>query len=183
MRAIATIVVVLLALVLAVPGLVGSSFADPIPGYFADEWVGFLCLRTSSPGSPPTSVLLQFNFDKITFGGIPLNRADSLFTFLTGNLGVLSPTIGSNPQTTCSLTPSQVQTTFLGATGLQAAQQVAPTFQQLGFTRYVIADSFLSFTVIFSGSVNTLRTEVFVVAGSNDLSYVASHEFAASLVP
>ena len=72
-------------------------------------------------------------------GGIPLSRADSLFGFLTSDVGLLSPTLGGNPQTTCSF--------------------------------------------IYSGPVNTLRTEAFLVTGHNDLNYVASNEIAESLVP
>ena len=178
-----TILTVLVVFALAVAGLVDRGFAAAIPNYFQDEWVGFVCLTALPQGSPPTRVLLQLNFDKTSLGGIPLSRADSLFGFLTSNLGLLSPTLGSNPQTTCSFTPSQILVNFPGATALQAAQQVSPTFQQIGFARYVILDAFLSLTVIYSGPVNTLRTEVFLVTGNNDLNYVASNEIAESLVP
>jgi hypothetical protein len=179
----ATVLIVFVLVALVVPGVVGSAFAAPIPDYFEDEWVGFVCLTATPPGSPPISVLVQFNFDQVTFGGIPPNRANSLFTYLTSNLGLLSPIIGNNPQTTCSLTPSQTLAMFPGATALQAAQQVSGTFQQLSFARYIIVDAFLSFTVLYFGSVDTLRTEVYRVNGNNDLSYVASNEIAASLVP
>lgn len=178
---IALTVMVLFAL--AVPGVVGSGIAAPIPPFFEEESVGFVCLTASPPGSPPTSVLVQFNFDKIAFGGIPLTRADSLFSFLTSNLGLLSPIIGSNPQTTCSLTPSQTLVQFPGATALQAAQQVSGSFQQLGFSRYIIVDTFLSFAVPYFGPVDTLRSDVFLVIGNNDLSYASSIDIAESLVP
>jgi hypothetical protein len=133
----ATVLIVFVVFALTVPGVVGSGFAAPIPDYFKDEWVGFVCLTASPPGSPPISVLVQFNFDQVTFGGISLIRANSLFTYLTSNLGLLSPTIGNNPQTTCSLTPSQTLAMFPGATALQAAQQVSGSFQQLGFPPYI----------------------------------------------
>ena len=178
-----TILTVLVVFALAVPGLIDSGFAAAIPDYFQDEWVGFVCLTAFPQGSPPTRVLLQLNFDKTALGGIPLSRADRLFGFLTGNIGLLSPTIGSNPQSTCSFTPNQILVDFPRATALQAAQQVSPTFQQLGFARYIILDAFLSLTVIYSGPENTLRTEVFLVTGNNDLSYVATNEIAESLVP
>lgn len=183
-----TVLTVLVLFALAVPGVVGSGFALPLPDYFADEWVGFVCLTASPPGSPPTSVLVQFMFDKSTNGGISLTGADSLFAFLTGNLGLLSPIIGSNPQTACSLTPSQTQVEFPGATGLQAAQFVSGSFQQLGFSRYIIVDAFwtttdVSYIAETLTSVEVLGLDVFRVTENNDLSYVASSQIVRSLVP
>jgi hypothetical protein len=183
----AAVLTVLVVFALAVPGVVGSGFAEPLPGYFEDEWVGFVCLTASPPGSPPTSVLVQFMFDKTSNGGISLTWADSLFAFLTGNLGLLSPIIGSNPQTACSRTPSQIQVEFPGATGLQAAQLVSGSFQQLGFSRYIIVDTYLSFLDLSYGetqiSVETLNSDVFRVNGNNDVSPVAANQIARSLVP
>src|SRR5262249_46339992 len=145
MTRVTTAVTVLLLLVLAVPGTVGIGLAAQIPDYFGDEWVAFVCLTATPPGSGPTTVLLQLNFDKLSFGGIPLDRADRLYAYLTNNLGILSPVIGPNPQKTCTLTPSQVTVQFPGKTALDAAQLVSPSFQQLGFARYVILDAFLNF--------------------------------------
>ena len=178
-----TVLTVLVLFALLVPGVVGSGFAAPIPEYFQDEWVGFVCLTAFPPGSPATTVLVQFNFDKTTFGGIPLSRADSLYTFLRSNLGLLSPVIGSNPQTTCTLTPGQVVIQFPGADAKQATQQVSGSFQQLGFARYIVVDTYSALAILSSGTVVVLKTDVFVVNGNNDLSYVASNEIAASLVP
>jgi hypothetical protein len=173
----------LLLLALAVPGVAGNGFAASIPTYFEDEWVGFVCLTASPPGSPPTGVLLQLNFDKVALGGISLTTADSLFAFLTGNLGLLSPIIGNNPQTTCSRTPSQIQAQFPGVNALQATQQLSGTFQQIGFPRYIVVDAFFSLVAPYLGTATILRTDVFLVTGNNDLSYAAGNEIVDSLIP
>jgi hypothetical protein len=180
MRSTTCALIFLLLLSLAVPG-VATAVAPP--SYFADGWVGFLCLTATPPGSGPTTVLLQLNFDKIAFGGVPLGRADALFTYLGNNLGLLSPVLGNSPQKTCSLTPSQVVVMFPGATALDAVQQVSGSFQQLGFSRYVIYDVFLSATLLYFGAVNTVRGEAYQVNGPNDLSYAMSTEFEPSLLP
>jgi hypothetical protein len=136
------VLILLLLCVVAALGLVGDTDAAPLPAYFAEGWVGFLCLSATPPGSGgPVNVLLQLNFDKAEFGGISLARADALVPFIAANLGVLSPTVGSNPQVTCSRTPSQILADFPGVNALQAVQQVAPIREQLGFARYIIADA------------------------------------------
>jgi len=184
----AAVLTVLVLFALAGPGVVGSGFAVPLPNYFEDEWVGFVCLTAIPPGSPSTSVLVQFMFDKNHGGGISLTQADSLFAFLTGSLGLLSPFIGNNPQTTCSLPPSQIQVEFPGATGLQAAQLLSGSFQQLGFSRYIIVDAYvdtadLSYIADTLTSVEFLGFDVFRVTGDNDLSWVANSWIVKSLVP
>lgn len=167
---------------------VGTALAAPTPEYFAEEWAAFMCV--AGPPGAPGPVAVQFNFDKVAFGGIPLDRANNLFTYLRSNLGLLSPVLGSNPQlTNCnvvpgqSLNPSQALALAPGLTALQAAQGLSGTFQQLGFSRYIIADVFLSFTVLYSGSVDTLRMEVFDVPGSNNLVFKVSSDIDESLVP
>jgi hypothetical protein len=173
-----TIVIILLLLLLPVPAV-----AAPIPDYFADEWVGFVCLSATPPGSGPTTVLVQINFDKFAFGGIALEGADSLFGYLTDNLGLLSLVLGNSPQKSCQRTPSQILAEFPGTTARQAAQLVSPTFQQLGFAHFIVVDTFLSFAVLYSGGVNTLRAEVFLVPGDNDLSFVLAHDLIETLLP
>ncbi len=179
----ASILTVVFVLALTAPGASGDAPAAAIPSYFEDEWVGFLCLTASPPGSGSTGVLVQFNFDKSTLGGIPLARADRLFAFFASNLGLLSPTIGKNPQTTCSLSPTQTLAQFPGATALQAAQQVSGSFQQLGFSRYVIVDSYVNVALLYFGPVQTVRSDVFPVSGNNDLSYAGSNELPDATLP
>jgi len=176
-------IVCLLLLALAAPGMVGGVAAESVPTYFEDGWVGFLCLNATPPGSGPIHVFLQINFDKVSLGGISLARADTLFAYVSANLGLLSPVIGHDPQPFCSFSPSFIQAQFPNATALQAVQLLSPSFHQMGFDRYVIYDSFLTAALLYFGPVSTLRAEIYVVNGSNDISFVLSNEIPTSLLP
>src|SRR5437870_2188593 len=92
----------LLTVTLGVPLLADKSFADAIPGYFADEWVGILCVNGPTPMSPTkVDLLMQMNFDKSSNGGITLAKADQLFEFLRLSLLNFS---GTTTQT-CAIKP------------------------------------------------------------------------------
>ena len=174
---------VLLVLALAAPWMVEDGFAAAIPGYFADEWVGFACLNAVAGGST-TQVLLQLNFDKISGSGITLARADTLFARLTSSLGWLSQLTGAGYQVTCTYTPSQIQASNPGLTALQAAQALTGSFQSRGFTSYLVLDSFLSVASAYLGAdVAIVRTDAFRAVGSNNLSYLGSTDTVESPAP
>jgi hypothetical protein len=176
--------VVIGLLCLAVALVAGQAVALEVPSYFANEWVAFLCLNATPTGSGPTTILLQFNFDKQVGGGIPLQRADVLFDYLANHLGVFSPVIGSVQGVTCSLSPSAVQAQFGStATALEAVNQVAGNFQQLGFARYVIADTFLSAAPDYLNFAETVRSDTFRVNGPNNLDYQMTAEILEALLP
>lgn len=180
----ATVLTVLVLVALGAPGVVDSSIAAPIPGYFEDTLVGFACLSAVMPGQSPTPVLLQLNFDKLAGGGIALARADSLFERMTSSLGWLSQLTGASLQVTCTHTPSQIQTTYPGLTGRQAALDVSGSFQQRGFSGYLILDSFLSVTPSYLGSdILILRTDAFRGVEPNNLSYLGSNDVVESPTP
>jgi hypothetical protein len=171
-----------LILLLAVSGLVDRSFAAPFPSYFEDEWVGILCLRGTVPGGGgPVNVLVQLNFDKSTNGGITLPEANQQFNALKSQLTFA----GALVTQICAIPPGQIQSD-LGINGLQAAQQLAGQFHQLGFALYFIADTFwnipLDYLELPEGAL-VLRTDVFGVNGPNNISYTRSTETLDSLVP
>ena len=181
-------VIALLLFVLATPGLVGQGWAAAIPTYFEDEWVGFACLTAfPPPGATATPLLLQLNFDKIVLGGIPLARADSLFSYFINNLGLLSPTIGKNPQVICTLSPSQTAARFPTDNALTAARQLSGTFQQIEvqprFQRYVIFDVFLNFAPLYSGPVPVVEGDVFTVAGNDNISFAGNISLPDASLP
>ena len=72
------------ALLVVALGLPAPGLAAPIPEYFRDGSDEFMCLNATPPGSGPTTVFVQVNFDQQSFGGIPLNRADALFALAVG---------------------------------------------------------------------------------------------------
>ena len=177
------VVTVLMVLALAAPWMVGDSVAAAIPGYFADEWVGFACLNAVAGGST-TTVLLQLNFDKISGTGIAPARAESLFARLTSSLGWLSQLTGASYQVTCTYTPGQIQASNPGLTAVQAAQALSGSFQQRGFSSYLILDSFLSVASAYLGpDPGIVRTDAFRAVGSNNLSYLGSTDTIESLMP
>ena len=177
------VLTVLMVLALAAPWMVEGSFAAAIPGYFADEWVGFACLNAVAGGST-TAVLLQLNFDKIAGSGIALARADSLFARLTSSLGWLSQLTGASLQVTCTVTPGQIQGSNPGLTALQAAQELSRSFQQRGFASYLVLDSFLSVASAYLGpDLGIVRTDAFRALGPNNLSYLGSTDTVESLMP
>jgi hypothetical protein len=193
MTAKALVLTALVLLALCAPGFVSSSDAIPLPQYFADEWVGLVCLSVTLPGPPPTQVnaLVQINFDKVTNDGISLPEAEQLFSFLTDAITQFGPLAGgTNPQNTCpQFTPTGMQNQFPGLNALQAAQALTGTFQQHGFFLYVIADAFLSRVsgyLVDAGVPDDtllLRTDAFLVNGSNDVTYTGSLEVLRSLIP
>jgi hypothetical protein len=193
MTAKALVLTALVLLALCAPGFVSSSDAIPLPPYFADEWVGLVCLSLTLPGPPPTQVnaLVQINFDQVTNGGISLAEAEELFSFLTEAITEFGPLAGgTNPQNTCpQFTPTGIQNQFPGLNALQAAQQLTAQYQQYGFFIYVIADAFLSRVSSYLQDAGVpedtllLRTDAFLVSGSNDVTYTGSFEVLRSLAP
>ncbi|MGH2610766.1 MAG: hypothetical protein ACRDHF_16925 [Tepidiformaceae bacterium] len=180
----AVVVTVLVLCALSAPWMTGEGVAAPIPGYFSDGWVGFACLNAVVAGGSPTPVLVQLNFDKVAGSGISLARADSLFARLTGSLGWLSQLTGASLQLTCAHTPGQIQAGVAGLTALQAAQQLSGTFQQRGFSSYLILDSFFSVAPSYLGDdIAILRTDAFRVVGANNVTYIGSTESLESLTP
>ena len=181
------VLIALLTAMLGAPSMVDTTYAAAIPGYFADEWVGFLCIFGPVPtsGNPArVNILFQLNFDKSVNGGITLARADQLFAFFQSQIVGLG-TAGVFNQQTCALTPSQVQSQY-GANALQAAQQVSGSFQQLGFQLYFINDSFWGLVPNYLGLPSdtlVLRTDVFLVNGSDNVNYTRSLEILEDLVP
>jgi hypothetical protein len=172
-----TLITVLIVCVLGAAGAVDRSIAAPIPEYFEDEWVGFACLTATKPGASPTPMLLQLDFDKLAGGGLSQARADSLFARMTSALGWLSQLTGATLQVTCLHSPSEVQAMMPGVTGRQAALGLSGSFQQLGFTSYVLLDTFVSTAPPYLGfDALILRTDGFLVTGPNNLSYLGSND-------
>ena len=179
----ALVLIVLLVSMLSVPGLVDRSFAAPFPAYFEDEWVGIVCLRAPVPGGggSPVNILLQLNYDKSTNGGITLPKANQYFDAFKSQLALA----GAQVTQICAIPPGQVQSS-LGINGLQAAQQLAGQFSQLGFLLYFIMDTFWDFPQDYLDlplEVRVLRTDVFSVVGPNNISYTRSLETIETLVP
>lgn len=173
----AVVLTVLALCTLGMPWMTGDSVAAPIPSYFGDGWVGFACLTAVVGGGSPTPVLLQLNFDKVAGSGISLARADGLFARLTGALGWLSQLTGADLQLTCTHTPGQIQASVAGLTALQAAQQLSGSFQQRGFSSYLVLDSFLSVAPSYLGNdLLIVRTDAFRVVGANNVTYIGSTE-------
>jgi hypothetical protein len=124
------------------------------------------------------------NFDTIAGGGIPLDRADSLFARITSSLGWLSEITGASLELTCAQTPGQIQASNPGLTAFQAALELSGSFQQRGFAFYLILDSFLSVAPSYLGSdIPILRTDAFTAVGPDDLSYLGSSDVVESLTP
>src|SRR6185503_4553401 len=94
----AILVAVVVWCAVAGPWMAGPSLAVVIPEYFDDEWVGFACLSAVQPGSAPSAVLLQLNFDKLSGGGLSVAQADTLFTRLTSSFGWLGQLTGATYQ-------------------------------------------------------------------------------------
>jgi hypothetical protein len=64
-----------------------------------------------------------------------------------------------------------------GVTGRQAALGLSGSFQQLGFTSYVLLDTFVSTAPPYLGfDALILRTDGFLVTGPNNLSYLGSND-------
>jgi hypothetical protein len=175
---------VLVLVALVTPWGVDRSVAAPLPDYFADGWVGFACANAVIPGQPTAPLLLQLNFDKLSGGGITQTRANNLFTRITGSLGWLSQITGVGFQVTCTQTPNQVQASTPGLNALQAALPLTGSFQQDGFSFYLILDSFLSITPPYLGSdAAIVRTDAFIVLGANNVFYLGSSDVIVQLMP
>lgn len=173
----AILVAVIVWSAVAGPWMAGQSLAVVIPEYFDDEWVGFACLTAVQPGSAASAVLLQLNFDKLSGGGLSVAQADTLFTRLTSSFGWLGQITGATYQVTCTLTPTQAQSTVAGLTARQAAQQLSGDFKQRGFAAYLILDSFLTVTPPYLGAnIAIRRTDAFTVVGLNNLTYIGSSD-------
>jgi hypothetical protein len=179
-------VIVVLFIVLAAlgaPCLVNVGVAAPIPTYFEDEWIGALCVQMAFTGSPQrVPVLIQLNFDKSTNGGITLQKADQLFNFLKNQIQFF---VGSSVTQTCAFTPTQVNNQF-HVNGLQAAQDLTRTYQQRGFVALIILDSFWSRVPDYlaqAPNALTLRSDVFLTSGPNDIVYTSSSETLQAFLP
>jgi hypothetical protein len=175
------IAIALLIIALGAAGVVDSSFAASIPAYFADEWVGILCVNGPTPlASTKINLIIQMNFDKSVNGGITLAKADQIFEFLRVSYLNFS---GASTQT-CAIKPSQVNSQF-GVNGLQAAQQLTGTYQNYGFQAMVIADSFWTLVddyLDLPDGTRSLRTDQFIVLGNNNVVYRGSAETIESQV-
>jgi hypothetical protein len=174
--------ILLVCIVSMAPGLPGETFAGaiPVPAYFDGERVGLLCLDATPLGSSPIKVLVQFNYDPAAGGGISVTAANQLFGVYTSfYLGILSPLIGPNPQPTCSLIPSIVAGTY-GVDALDAVQILAGTYQQSGFHRYYIVDSYR--TTYAGGVESVIRSEVFRVEGPDTLTFELGIEIAVAVL-
>jgi hypothetical protein len=190
MAAKAIVVAVLVVFALCTPWLADTSFAIPIPGYFDGEWVGLLCLQVAFPGADtPINALAQINFDPFTNGGIDLAKADELFAFITDSIAQFGPLAGAGTiQQTCAFTPGQVQSQF-GIDALDAANALTGTYQDHGFSLFLILDAFYALLpdyLLDAGlpvETLTLRTDLFIVGGFNDLSYSGSLEVLKELTP
>jgi len=159
----------LVVLLLATMGA-GTSSAAPIPNYFQGENVGILCIVTSTPFTGPVAALVQINFDRNFNGGISNAEADALFSQLAGLI-----TQSNLANATCAYTPTQMRTVYgFEARGLALA--ISPIYQSLGFALYAILDVYRFTAPDFVGGVPTLRTDIFQVAGSNNISYLGSVE-------
>ena len=170
----------LLMLAACTPGLDGDGVAAPLPAYFADGAVGFVCIEVTPASGSPFNVLVQANFDKVLDGGIAPARADALFGFVTNlvRTNELQP-LGSL-RTTCSMTPSQIESQFSGMNALQAAQPLTGSFQQRGFAAYLIVDTYLAVALALH---DTLRIDTFRAVGNNNVDYVGSIERLRTSVP
>ena len=171
----------LLTIALGVPFLSERSFAAAIPGYFADEYVGILCVNGPTPISPTkVNFLIQMNFDKLSQGGITLAKADQLFEFLRSSFLNFSGTATQ----TCAIKPSQVNSQY-GVNGLQAAQQLTGTYQNYGFQLMLIIDSFWDLVPTYlnqpAGAL-LLRGDTFIVIGRDDVLYRSSSETLQSAI-
>jgi hypothetical protein len=176
------VAIVLLVTALGAPGLVDTSFAAAIPGYFANEWVGILCVNGPTPIAPTkVNLIIQMNFDKSENGGITLAKADQLFEFLRVSYLNFS---GTSTQT-CALKPSLVNAQY-NVNGLQAAQQLTGTFQNYGFQVMVITDNFwslLSEYLDLPSDTLSLKSDQFIVLGNNNVVYRGSSEILQSQIP
>jgi hypothetical protein len=185
----AIVVAVLVVFALCTPWVADTSFAAPIPGYFDGEWVGLLCVVVTFPGADtPINALAQLNFEPFTNdpNGIDLARADELFAFITESIAQFGPLAGAGTiQQTCAFTPSQVQSQF-GIDALDVANALTGTYQDHGFLLYFILDTFSATVPEYLGlplGTLTLRTDLFIVSGFNDLSYTGSLEVLQELAP
>src|SRR5262245_8212887 len=157
------------------------AFPQPL---WEPEWVGILCLRVvTSPGSPPSNVLLQVHFDQFAQGIFPaLADADRLFAIIGATLIKFGPLAGSNaPQIFCSLKPSEIQAIPLNA--YQVAVQLAPQFTQLGFALYRVLDLYGWAAPYPVAGAPVLRGDLYIIQGADDATYVGSADLAQSFVP
>jgi len=172
----------LVTITLGVTLLSDKGFAAALPGYFADEWVGILCVNAPTPVAPTkVNMLIQMNFDKSSNGGITLAKADQLFDFLRTSFLNFSGTATQ----TCALKPSQVNSQY-HVNGLQAAQQLTGTYPQYGFQLMVITDNFWSLLPDYldlPANALSLKSDTFIVVGSNSVTYRSSDETLASAIP
>jgi hypothetical protein len=173
MKALITGLAVLLTVVV---GVAGPASAAEIPGYFSFSNPSALCASVES-----TQVLVQINFDTFTFGGINLDTAEILYTQLGSIFPLLDSLIGPDVQITCSFSPKESAQIF-GLNALQLAQGLSPLFAGIGFAAYVILDVYLWEEPEFLGFAPTLRVDVFIVNGDNDVTYLASASVLRSLV-
>jgi hypothetical protein len=177
------VTIVVLVIALAAPCLVDVGWAAPIPDYFEDEWIGVLCAQMAFTGSTiRVPVLFQLNFDKFTNGGITLAKADQLFNFLRNQISFF---VGASVTVTCALTPTQVNNQY-HVNGLQAAQQLTGAYQQYGFVVLIIFDSFWSevpeYLNLSPGSL-TLRSDLYLTSGANNIVYISSAETLKTSLP
>jgi hypothetical protein len=178
-----TVAIVALVTALVVPCLVNPAGAAVIPTYFENDWVGALCVQMAVTGSTAkVPVLILLTFDKVDNGGITLAKADQLFNFLKTQISFF---VGASVTQTCSLTPTQVNTQY-HLNGLQAARSLTATYTQYGFLVLMILDSFWAVPPDYlklGANALTLRSDLFLTNGSNDITYISSAETLQSFLP
>jgi hypothetical protein len=168
---------VLVALVVA---LAGPGAAAPIPGVFDQTNPSALCAQADS-----TLILVQVNFDPNENDGIPgidLATADALFAELQ-SIPILNMLLSPNLAITCQLTPSQSQALIPGVTATQFVEVLSPIFQSQGFAAYIVLDVYNWQEPEFLGFADTMRADIYIVNGANDLTYVGTLTVPRALIP
>jgi hypothetical protein len=157
-------------------GIAEPGSAAPIPGYFSQSNPSAICTTVDS-----TPILVQVNFDTATEGGIDLATADSLFSRLPSVVPGLQSILGPGAQVTCSFSPSEAREIF-DMNALEFAQGLSPVFRDIGFAAYVIVDVFKWVEPEHLGSVPSVRSDIFLVEGANDATYVFSVTVPRALI-
>jgi hypothetical protein len=175
LRAKTIVVLGVLVVMLAVPGVVHHALAAPIPSYLEIERWGILCVRGNAPGLGPINVLILLTFDPEFNGGIDAAKANELFSQARTRLTLT----GGLVTETCAFTPAKIEQDLPNIDALQAAQTLSQQFKQLGFALFFINDTFwfppASHLDLPDGTL-LLRTDLFAVTGPDDATYTGSTE-------
>ena len=165
-----------------VPGVVENSSAAPIPGYFGGERAGVVLATVQAPTLGTVAAIIQINFDPTTNGGISSTLANSLFSQVASGIPSLVSALGlgSDLSGFQSFSPSQIQS--FGFNALNLAQLLSAQFGAFGFSLYAILDVYVWTAESFLGSVPTLKVDLFIVLGNNNVMYAASVELVRSVV-